>query len=545
MPIEDEIVRSMSRRKFLAGLGLSAGSVLLARQALLQTRAEDLVRQPEGVQAAGGGPGATNPFSGRHEDLSDVSADQHHLRLHALSDALDHSGAITDSQHGVRTLANAHGHGDLSGVTADQHHARLHALDDALDHSGTLPFSSTRGGLSSSAVNYEADAAVLRALRLVAGKMPGTPSAARSHIVEPDSGSFSANYDEFRIDPNSIAFGANSLFYRTGNFIGVVKLNQKTGLTIIGLDFAPVISGADGGSPTITALKGARFAPESLLLPANTPITDWIGVEAKTGTVSVGTPATTLERAIVADPLGSGATTVIGVDVNPNSRTSGTTRIGIRQQGPAAETNRLTGRTRIGDQTAPTETLEDAGNFKHEGFIDSLEIATPATPAANRGRLYFKDSGGVSKLFYVGDDGVEVGPLAAAGGGGEANTIAFPVYLSKTKTNIGTAYVDIYNTLEPDELFNVIVFDNFADFRILFIWDYVGAGTQQCRFVDRANNANVLYESPTFTADQDPNDSGWTVLPAWATGEKQIEAQGKSTTATDDPIFKGWILLLR
>src|SRR3972149_5375314 len=60
--------------------------------------------------------------------------------------------------------------------------------------------------------------------------------------------------------------------------------------------------------------------------------------------------------------------------------------------------------------------------------------------------------------------------------GGEANTIAFTVYLSKTKTNIGTAYVDIYNSLEPDELFNVINFDNFTDFRILFIWDYIGAG---------------------------------------------------------------------
>lgn len=50
-----------------------------------------------------------------------------HARLHALDSSLDHSGVITDSQHGSRG----------SGLHADSH-ARLHALDDALDHSGTI-----------------------------------------------------------------------------------------------------------------------------------------------------------------------------------------------------------------------------------------------------------------------------------------------------------------------------------------------------------------------------------------------------------------------
>jgi len=61
---------------------------------------------------------------------------QLHNRLHALDSALDHSGVITDTQHGVRTLANAHAHSHLSGIGPDDHHNRLHALDSIDDHSG-------------------------------------------------------------------------------------------------------------------------------------------------------------------------------------------------------------------------------------------------------------------------------------------------------------------------------------------------------------------------------------------------------------------------
>ncbi|GAH49073.1 unnamed protein product, partial [marine sediment metagenome] len=51
-----------------------------------------------------------------------------HARQHALSSAADHTGTITNTQHGVRTLANAHAHGHLSGVTSDQHHPQSHTL---------------------------------------------------------------------------------------------------------------------------------------------------------------------------------------------------------------------------------------------------------------------------------------------------------------------------------------------------------------------------------------------------------------------------------
>jgi hypothetical protein len=62
-----------------------------------------------------------NPTKVSHTNLLNVLPDQHHSRLHSLDSILDHSGTITDAQHGIRTLANAHSHSDLSNVLPDQH----------------------------------------------------------------------------------------------------------------------------------------------------------------------------------------------------------------------------------------------------------------------------------------------------------------------------------------------------------------------------------------------------------------------------------------
>ena len=80
----------------------------------------------------------------RHADLASIGIDDHHARDHAArhhsggADALalgSIAGNLTDTQHGVRTLANAHAHSHLSGVTSDQHHARSH--DHSLAADGT------------------------------------------------------------------------------------------------------------------------------------------------------------------------------------------------------------------------------------------------------------------------------------------------------------------------------------------------------------------------------------------------------------------------
>jgi len=63
----------------------------------------------------------------QHGDKTTIP-NAHHNRQHALSSASDHTGEITDAQHGVRTLANAHAHSALSGIGANDHHNKVHAL---------------------------------------------------------------------------------------------------------------------------------------------------------------------------------------------------------------------------------------------------------------------------------------------------------------------------------------------------------------------------------------------------------------------------------
>jgi hypothetical protein len=51
-----------------------------------------------------------------------VTVDLTEFKPHAIDSATYHSGTINDTQHGVRTLANAHALSDLSGaITATQH----------------------------------------------------------------------------------------------------------------------------------------------------------------------------------------------------------------------------------------------------------------------------------------------------------------------------------------------------------------------------------------------------------------------------------------
>ena len=52
---------------------------------------------------------------------------------------------------------------------------------------------------------------------------------------------------------------------------------------------------------------------------------------------------------------------------------------------------------------------------QHDDYSEFTEIASPSVPGPNKIRVYAKDSGGVSRLFYKGDDGVEKGPLDAPG----------------------------------------------------------------------------------------------------------------------------------
>ena len=128
--------------------------------------------------------------------------------------------------------------------------------------------------------------------------------------------------------------------------------------------------------------------------------------------------------------------------------------------------------------------------------------------------------------------------------GGSFTASLGQIWRSVTMTNIGSAYKDVYSTTAFDEEHLLKVdFTGVNSVRMVFLWDYVGTGTQQVRIADLDDNANVLIESSTFTADKDPGDTGWVTLPAaFTNATKRLEFQGKSTTTTDDPIAKGYIL---
>lgn len=134
---------------------------------------------PEQLQLGGSGAKLTVAHSdhaheggGNHDELTGVSADDHHPQIHGHTGAdgsgtvahsattgrgtddhhakvhdlggADHTGTITDAKHGERTKTNAHRHSDLSLVSANQHHNQSHN-HGGTDGSGTVAHSSTTG----------------------------------------------------------------------------------------------------------------------------------------------------------------------------------------------------------------------------------------------------------------------------------------------------------------------------------------------------------------------------------------------------------------
>lgn len=77
--------------------------------------------------------------------------------------------------------------------------------------------------------------------------------------------------------------------------------------------------------------------------------------------------------------------------------------------------NAVDGTVDIGDDNATKFTVGPTSVVVRSAMHIS-EITAPSTPAANQLKLYAKDSGGVSRLFYKGDNGTEYGPLDSGGG---------------------------------------------------------------------------------------------------------------------------------
>ena len=130
--------------------------------------------------------------------------------------------------------------------------------------------------------------------------------------------------------------------------------------------------------------------------------------------------------------------------------------------------------------------------------------------------------------------------------GDEATNVkTFPILTKDVaKTNIPATYTNVLIGLNGERV--DVDFTGFTQFKLVCRFNLLGTGTHNWRVVDDALITNVLYESAANTvAGEKENNSGWVNLPTWATGEKAMRLQAKSTLNTDDPVYRGCTLYLK
>ena len=143
-----------------------------------------------------------------------------------------------------------------------------------------------------------------------------------------------------------------------------------TGLQFIGLSYQPDIQGnvADTFSLVIGIQSNVRIRTG--------PVTE-VDLFKALGTTFSGA-VTTLRYYYAATFVPTTAiTTAVGLDIE--AMPTATTKLGIRQQG-SGDVNKLSGKTRIGDQTSPTEFLEVAGNVL--ATLNLKQNTSPGSPSS-------------------------------------------------------------------------------------------------------------------------------------------------------------------
>ena len=114
-----------------------------------------------------------------------------------------------------------------------------------------------------------------------------------------------------------------------------------------------------------------------------------------------------------------------------------------------------------------------------------------------------------------------------------------------TKTNVGTAYVNICPGLNGERL--IADFTGCTQFRLMLHANLIGLGQFGARVVRDGDN-EVLFEAANLgAAGERELDTDWTALPAAFIGQGVValRAQAKSTTAADDPVFRALRVGLR
>lgn len=114
-----------------------------------------------------------------------------------------------------------------------------------------------------------------------------------------------------------------------------------------------------------------------------------------------------------------------------------------------------------------------------------------------------------------------------------------------TKTNIGTTYVNIYTDFGGRPFFIDTTGFNTMAIQILWSRGAAPAGVHNMRIINDADSTQIVESGSlglTANSDDFPNVS---IPPAFKNFKGKWRLQGKSTVATDDPIFSGFRLYLR
>jgi hypothetical protein len=218
--------------------------------------------------------------------------------------------------------------------------------------------------------------------------------------------------------------------------------------------------------------------------------------------------------------------------------------------------------TNLGTSTSLNEGIYSTGecNFKRLGEDTGITLSSNSTTVLVKNTYTCTSAGGTSiiKTNTAGSNCDLKGLTAERGITVTSNTndlgigvavssLAVVVFQSETRTNVGTAYVDAYQTAFAMEDMNFADFHGYDNVDVEFMVDYIGTGTQQIRIVASNDNSLVLFESSGFSADCDlPTPCGGTVpIPAsFLDTAKRVEMQIKSNVAGDDPIVKGYTITL-
>lgn len=112
-----------------------------------------------------------------------------------------------------------------------------------------------------------------------------------------------------------------------------------------------------------------------------------------------------------------------------------------------------------------------------------------------------------------------------------------------TKTNIGTAYVNICPGLNGERI--LVDLAGASEFRLIGTVNFVGTGPFGLRVVRDADNA-VVYEAASIAQTGERElDSDWQPIPITVGALVLLRVQAKSAVGADDPVFRRLSMLVR